>query len=140
MTWTAIGTTQLDWEFCKTRRVKISIGDSLNSSENRLSLDPRTDPRSVGQTTVRGLCLWIEAPFTQPLTRMMANQHGPSFDLRQASLQDISMLGSSGAKDVATPGTDAQTVRVLIAETPSTDAHIEGVVDMQTSPRLSLEG
>ncbi|WMV19800.1 hypothetical protein MTR67_013185 [Solanum verrucosum] len=36
--------------------------------ENGLSLDPQTDPRSVGQTTVCGLCPWIDAPFTQPLT------------------------------------------------------------------------
>ncbi|WMV46555.1 hypothetical protein MTR67_039940, partial [Solanum verrucosum] len=30
------------------------------SSENWLSLDSRTDPRSVDQTTVRGLCPWIK--------------------------------------------------------------------------------
>uniref|UniRef100_M1BR35 Sesquiterpene synthase 2 n=1 Tax=Solanum tuberosum TaxID=4113 RepID=M1BR35_SOLTU len=54
---------------------------SQPSSENRLSLDPR----SVGQTTVRGLCPWIEAPFTQPLTEMMADQHGPSFDLQSVA-------------------------------------------------------
>ncbi|WMV32158.1 hypothetical protein MTR67_025543, partial [Solanum verrucosum] len=35
-----------------------------------------------GQTTVRGLCPWIEAPFTKPLMRMTADQHGPSFDPR----------------------------------------------------------
>ncbi|WMV49652.1 hypothetical protein MTR67_043037 [Solanum verrucosum] len=56
------------------------------SSENRLTLDPRTDPRSLGQTTVRGLCPWIEAPFTQPLTQTTANQHGPSFDPRSVGL------------------------------------------------------
>uniref|UniRef100_M1AAX3 Uncharacterized protein n=1 Tax=Solanum tuberosum TaxID=4113 RepID=M1AAX3_SOLTU len=56
------------------------------SSENRLSLDLRTDPRSVGQTTVCGLCPWIEAPFTQPLTQMTADQHGSSFDPRSVGL------------------------------------------------------
>ncbi|XP_049364562.1 uncharacterized protein LOC125829376 [Solanum verrucosum] len=43
----------------------------------------------------------------------------------QASLRDVSIVGSSGAK---------------IAETPSTDAHIDGATDMQISPRLSLLG
>ncbi|WMV10224.1 hypothetical protein MTR67_003609 [Solanum verrucosum] len=31
-----------------------------SSEKNWLSLDPRTDPRSVDQTTVRGLCPWIK--------------------------------------------------------------------------------
>jgi len=44
---------------------------------------------------------------------------------RMVSLQDTSMMGSSRAKDDDMSGTDAQT---------------EGVADMQTSPRLSLEG
>ncbi|KAK4709910.1 hypothetical protein R3W88_004423 [Solanum pinnatisectum] len=38
----------------------------------------------------------------------------------QASLRDVSMLGSSGSKDTEIPGTDAQT---------------EGAVDMQTLPQ-----
>ncbi|WMV06993.1 hypothetical protein MTR67_000378, partial [Solanum verrucosum] len=56
------------------------------NSENLLSLNPRTDLRSIGQTTVCGLCLWIEAPFTQPLTRTTANHHRPSFDPRSVGL------------------------------------------------------
>ncbi|KAH0653291.1 hypothetical protein KY289_030969 [Solanum tuberosum] len=50
------------------------------SSENCLSPDSRTDPRSVDQTTVRGLCPWIETSPTQPLTQTTVDQHGPSFD------------------------------------------------------------
>ncbi|WMV49511.1 hypothetical protein MTR67_042896 [Solanum verrucosum] len=50
------------------------------SSGNWLSPDSRTDPRSVDQTTVRGLCPWIKTSFTQPLTRTTVDQHGPSFD------------------------------------------------------------
>ncbi|WMV53573.1 hypothetical protein MTR67_046958 [Solanum verrucosum] len=38
------------------------------SSENWLSPDLWTDPRSVDKTTVRGFCLWIKTSFTQPLT------------------------------------------------------------------------
>ncbi|WMV37848.1 hypothetical protein MTR67_031233 [Solanum verrucosum] len=34
------------------------------SSENWLSPDSRTDPRSVDQTTVRGLCPWIKTSLT----------------------------------------------------------------------------
>ncbi|WMV33415.1 hypothetical protein MTR67_026800, partial [Solanum verrucosum] len=56
------------------------------SSENRLSLDPRTDPRSVGQITVRRSDHgpWSvsvdQDSFTQPLTRTMVDQHGLLFD------------------------------------------------------------
>ncbi|WMV54289.1 hypothetical protein MTR67_047674 [Solanum verrucosum] len=56
------------------------------SSENWLSLDTRTDPRSVGQTTVCDLCPWIKAPFTQPLMQMTADQHRPSFNPRSVGL------------------------------------------------------
>ncbi|WMV15016.1 hypothetical protein MTR67_008401 [Solanum verrucosum] len=52
------------------------------SSENRLSLDPQADPRAVGQTTICGLCSWIEAPFTQPLSQMTADQRKSPFDPR----------------------------------------------------------
>ncbi|WMV49927.1 hypothetical protein MTR67_043312 [Solanum verrucosum] len=37
---------------------------SQTSSENWLSPDSRTDPRSVDQTTVRGLCPWIVTSLT----------------------------------------------------------------------------
>ncbi|WMV38589.1 hypothetical protein MTR67_031974, partial [Solanum verrucosum] len=37
---------------------------SPTSSENWLSPHSRTDPRSVDQTTVRGLCPWIETSLT----------------------------------------------------------------------------
>ncbi|WMV09944.1 hypothetical protein MTR67_003329 [Solanum verrucosum] len=50
------------------------------AQKSRLSPNSRTDPRSVDQTTVRGMCLWIETSFTQPLTQTMVDQHGPSFD------------------------------------------------------------
>ncbi|XP_049394682.1 uncharacterized protein LOC125858970 [Solanum stenotomum] len=43
----------------------------------------------------------------------------------QASLRDVSIVGSSGA---------------MITETPSTNAHTDGATDMQISPRLSLLG
>ncbi|WMV13848.1 hypothetical protein MTR67_007233 [Solanum verrucosum] len=56
------------------------------SSENWLSLDSRTDPRSVDQTTVRGLCPWIKTSFTQPLTGTTVDQHRPSFDPRSVGL------------------------------------------------------
>uniref|UniRef100_M1DB32 Uncharacterized protein n=1 Tax=Solanum tuberosum TaxID=4113 RepID=M1DB32_SOLTU len=52
------------------------------SSENWLSPDSRTDPRSVDQTTVRGLCSWIETTPTQPLTQTTVDQHGLLFDPR----------------------------------------------------------
>uniref|UniRef100_M1A8K5 Uncharacterized protein n=1 Tax=Solanum tuberosum TaxID=4113 RepID=M1A8K5_SOLTU len=50
------------------------------SSENWLSPNSRIDPGSVDQTTVRGLCPWIETSLTQPLTQTTVDQHGPSFD------------------------------------------------------------
>ncbi|WMV08613.1 hypothetical protein MTR67_001998, partial [Solanum verrucosum] len=56
------------------------------SSENWLSLDPRTESRSVVQTLVRRLCPWIKAPFTQPLTQITADQHRPSFNPRSVGL------------------------------------------------------
>uniref|UniRef100_M1DRE6 Uncharacterized protein n=1 Tax=Solanum tuberosum TaxID=4113 RepID=M1DRE6_SOLTU len=43
------------------------------SSENWLSPDSRTDPWSVDQTTVRGLCPWIETSLTQSLTQTMVD-------------------------------------------------------------------
>ncbi|WMV26396.1 hypothetical protein MTR67_019781 [Solanum verrucosum] len=52
----------------------------------RLSLDSRKDPRSVDQTMVRGLCLWIKTSFTQPLTQTTIDQHGPSIDPRSVGL------------------------------------------------------
>ncbi|WMV23964.1 hypothetical protein MTR67_017349 [Solanum verrucosum] len=57
-----------------------------SSEKNWLSLNSRTDPRSVDQTTVRGLCPWIKTSFTQPLTRTTVDQHGPSFDPRSVGL------------------------------------------------------
>ncbi|WMV41378.1 hypothetical protein MTR67_034763 [Solanum verrucosum] len=57
-----------------------------SSEKNWLRLDPQTDPRSVDQTTVRGLCPWIKTSFTQPLTRTMVDHHGPSFDPRSVGL------------------------------------------------------
>ncbi|WMV07473.1 hypothetical protein MTR67_000858 [Solanum verrucosum] len=56
------------------------------SLENWLSPDSRIDPRSVDQTTVRGLCLWIETSLTQPLTQTTVDQHGPSFDPRSVGM------------------------------------------------------
>ncbi|WMV37854.1 hypothetical protein MTR67_031239 [Solanum verrucosum] len=53
------------------------------SSENWLSPDSRTDPRSIDQTTIRGLCPWID---TQPLTQTTVDQHRPSFDARFVGL------------------------------------------------------
>ncbi|KAK4707218.1 hypothetical protein R3W88_033233 [Solanum pinnatisectum] len=51
----------------------------------------------------------------------LADLEGAMFEIaRQASLQDTSLVGSSGAK---------------IDETPGTDAQIEGVAYMQTSPQ-----
>ncbi|WMV45450.1 hypothetical protein MTR67_038835 [Solanum verrucosum] len=52
------------------------------AQKNWLSPDSRTDPRSVDQTTVRGLCPWIKTSLTQPLTQTTVDQHGPSFDPR----------------------------------------------------------
>ncbi|WMV25268.1 hypothetical protein MTR67_018653 [Solanum verrucosum] len=60
-----------------------------------LSLDPRTDPRSIDQTTVRGLCPWIKTSFTQPLTRTTVDQHGPSFDPRSVGLTVDRRLAAS---------------------------------------------
>ncbi|WMV22878.1 hypothetical protein MTR67_016263 [Solanum verrucosum] len=57
-----------------------------SSKKNWLSLDPRTNSRSVDQTTVRGLCSWIKTSFTQPLTRTTVDHHGPSFDPRSVGL------------------------------------------------------
>ncbi|WMV51514.1 hypothetical protein MTR67_044899 [Solanum verrucosum] len=57
-----------------------------SSSENWRSPDSRTDPRSVDQTTVHGLCPWIETSLTQPLTQTTVDQHGPSFDPRSVGL------------------------------------------------------
>ncbi|WMV56339.1 hypothetical protein MTR67_049724 [Solanum verrucosum] len=57
-----------------------------SSEKNWPSLDSRTDPRSVDQTTVRGLCSWIETSPTQPLTQTTVDQHGPSIDPRSVGL------------------------------------------------------
>ncbi|KAG5606279.1 hypothetical protein H5410_027771 [Solanum commersonii] len=57
---------------------------------------------------------------------------------RQASLRDVLMVSSIGAKDDVISRTDAQTKSFLIAETPSTDGSTYGVTEMQTSPRPSL--
>ncbi|WMV25360.1 hypothetical protein MTR67_018745 [Solanum verrucosum] len=51
-----------------------------------LSPDSRTDSRSVDQTTVRGLCSWIETSLTQPLTQTTVDQHGPSFNPQSIGL------------------------------------------------------
>ncbi|WMV32335.1 hypothetical protein MTR67_025720 [Solanum verrucosum] len=51
-----------------------------------LSLNSQTDPQSVDQTTVCGLCSWIETSLTQPLTQTTVDQHGPSFDPRSVGL------------------------------------------------------
>ncbi|WMV57869.1 hypothetical protein MTR67_051254 [Solanum verrucosum] len=66
-----------------------------SSEKNWLRLDPRTDPRSVDQTTVRGLCPWIKTSFTQPLTRTTVDQHGPSFDPRSVGLTVDRRLAAS---------------------------------------------
>ncbi|WMV43257.1 hypothetical protein MTR67_036642 [Solanum verrucosum] len=42
--------------------------------------------RLTDRPTVRGLCPWIRTFFTQPLTRTMIDQHGPSFDPRSIGL------------------------------------------------------
>uniref|UniRef100_M1DXJ8 Gag-pol polyprotein n=1 Tax=Solanum tuberosum TaxID=4113 RepID=M1DXJ8_SOLTU len=59
---------------------------SQTSSENWLSPDSRTDPQSVDQTTVRGLCPLIETSLTQPLKKTTVDKHGPSFDPRSIGL------------------------------------------------------
>ncbi|WMV08815.1 hypothetical protein MTR67_002200 [Solanum verrucosum] len=56
------------------------------AQKNWLSLDSRSDPRSVDQTTVCGLCPWIKTSFTQPLTQTTVDQHGPSIDPRSVGL------------------------------------------------------
>uniref|UniRef100_M1DQ40 Uncharacterized protein n=1 Tax=Solanum tuberosum TaxID=4113 RepID=M1DQ40_SOLTU len=56
------------------------------AQKNWLSPDSRTDPQSVDQTTVRGLCPWIETSLTQPLTQTTIDQNGPSFDPRSVGL------------------------------------------------------
>ncbi|WMV09175.1 hypothetical protein MTR67_002560 [Solanum verrucosum] len=56
------------------------------SLENWLSPDSRTDPRSVDNTAVRGLCPWIETSLNQPLTQTIVYQHGPSFNPRSVIL------------------------------------------------------
>ncbi|WMV37287.1 hypothetical protein MTR67_030672 [Solanum verrucosum] len=80
------------------------------SSENWLSLDPRTDPRSVDQTTVRGLCPWIKTSFTQPLTRTTVDQYGPSFDPRSVGLTVDRSEALSGRLDLRTQSMDRRLI------------------------------
>ncbi|WMV58266.1 hypothetical protein MTR67_051651 [Solanum verrucosum] len=51
-----------------------------------LSPDSRTNPWSVDQTTVRGLCPWIETSLNQLLPQTTVDQHRPSFDPRSVGL------------------------------------------------------
>ncbi|WMV34386.1 hypothetical protein MTR67_027771 [Solanum verrucosum] len=60
----------------------VSANSPRTKPEIRLSVDPRSDLRSVGQVTDRGSCLWIDAPKAQLLTQTTVNQHGPSIDPR----------------------------------------------------------
>ncbi|WMV58674.1 hypothetical protein MTR67_052059 [Solanum verrucosum] len=43
-------------------------------------------PRSVDQTTVRGLCTWIATSLNQSLSQTTIDQHGLSFDPRSVGL------------------------------------------------------
>ncbi|WMV32813.1 hypothetical protein MTR67_026198 [Solanum verrucosum] len=75
----------------KPRPVLVVRGSPLYSiskpaQKSQLRPDSRTYPRSVDQTTVRGLCLWIDTSFTHPLTQTTVDQHKPSFDPRSVGL------------------------------------------------------
>ncbi|WMV25896.1 hypothetical protein MTR67_019281 [Solanum verrucosum] len=84
-------TVAIHGPYVRPRPVLVVRGSPLQplpsqAQKNRLSLDSRTDPRSVDQTMVCGLCLWIKTSFTQPLTQTTINQHRPSFDPRSVGL------------------------------------------------------
>ncbi|WMV25264.1 hypothetical protein MTR67_018649 [Solanum verrucosum] len=77
-----------------------------SSKKNRLSLDPR----SVDQTTIRGLCPWIKTSFTQPLTRTTVDQHRPSFDPWSVGLTVDRSEALSGRLDLRTQSTDRRLI------------------------------
>ncbi|KAG5599478.1 hypothetical protein H5410_030848 [Solanum commersonii] len=82
------------------------------------------------------MCLLIPLEIRLELLMLLQNLENAMFEsARKASLRDTSMLGSSEANDAKTPGTDAQTEGVLIAEISGTNSPTDKVTAMQTSPQ-----
>ncbi|KAH0651783.1 hypothetical protein KY284_031695 [Solanum tuberosum] len=63
------------------------------SLKNCLRIDPRLDPWTVGQATDRGPGQWIAAPYFQPQSRTMVDQHGPSVNPHSFILVISSLCG-----------------------------------------------
>uniref|UniRef100_M1D8C6 Uncharacterized protein n=1 Tax=Solanum tuberosum TaxID=4113 RepID=M1D8C6_SOLTU len=91
------------------------------SSENWLSPDSRIDPRSVDQTTVCGLCPWIETSLTQPLTQNTVDQYKPSFDPRSVGLT----VEAREEKKVKNPSSRMQ--QGSISSIPEIDRFLRGI-------------
>ncbi|WMV34383.1 hypothetical protein MTR67_027768 [Solanum verrucosum] len=88
------------------------------------SVDPRPDLRFVGQDTDRGSCPWIDAHKAQLQSRLMVDQHRPSFDARSVG----GTLGNH-PRTVGGPVVCPVGPRFVSANSPRTHPEIRPSVD-----------